>query len=151
MPESARTLFHLRVGDVIVDGARDWLVEGVLVIEGGQRPMRLVRLWDRATDRWLATDGVELILLPGSTTDRPGLPPPDPLVLGTERLLLAGRGGGVVVRSGDCGMRSAERCRYWLYKGAGPLCAWIDDFPGTGLLYGEVVPPNHSIELLPGS
>jgi hypothetical protein len=145
-----RTLFQLQVGDVVLEGGEDWLVEGILVLEGGTHPVRLARLWDGRHDRWLASGGDELVLLRGRPGERPSLPPPTSLVIEGQAMKLVAAGGGAVVRHGDCGSRSADTCRYWRYQGPAAARAWIDDFPAADLLVGAVVSAE-LLDLLPGS
>jgi len=150
MPARERGPGQLQTHDVVCHLGRDWLVEGVIQLEGGGRRRRLARLVDGSEVAWLLADADELVLLRGGIAEAPPTPPPDTLVLDGATFRMSDMGAGRVGHHGDVGSRSSDKCRYWRYCGPGGRRAWLDEFRSTDLLVGEVVAAA-LLDVLPGS
>jgi hypothetical protein len=146
---SVRGPAEAKTHDVITHMERDYVVEGVLRLRVDGGIVRLARLVDAREVRWMLVGWGEIAIL-RAEGERPALPPPDSLHVQGLSFTEHRNGHVSVDRHGDCGPRTQDRCRFWLYTGTGQSRAWIDDFPDGELLLGEVVLPQ-MIDLLPGS
>jgi len=160
-----RTLRDLRTGDVVTLDGRDFLSEGVVSYDEDGHRWVGARLVDGSDVRWCIV-GLERsgdmsvrMLLPDTEAELSGYPP-EALVLGDTRYALDKRGTATCKLDGDLGTLgrtggklagTVERCRWWLYNGAGDDTAiveqWGDDYR---VLRGKKVPAG-TIDLMPGS
>lgn len=161
-----RTIRDVRVGDVLTIDARDFVVEGTIGYDEDGHRWTGARIVDAADVRWLVV-GIERVgasavrLLAYDSENEVTGYPPETIVIGETRYALDKRGTATCKLAGDVGTLSGvkdkrpeghvERCRWWLYNGAGDdtlvLEQWGSDFR---MLRGKKVSPD-TIDLIPGS
>jgi Domain of unknown function (DUF4178) len=160
-----RTLRDLRVGDIVTFDGRDFLCEGVVSYDEDGHRWVGARLVDGSDVQWcvvgLERSGTMSVrLLMPDDAELSGYPP-EALILGETRYALDKRGTATCKLDGDLGTLASraggkltstvERCRWWLYNGAGDDTAiveqWGDDHR---VLRGKKVPAG-TIDLMPGS
>jgi hypothetical protein len=161
-----RTIRELRVGDVLTLDARDFLVEGTIAYDEDGHRWTGARIADGGDVRWLVV-GIERVgasavrLLAHDEENEVTGYPPETIVIGETRYALDKRGTATCKLSGDVGHLTGvkdkrpeghvERCRWWLYGGAGDdtlvLEQWGSDYR---MLRGKKVSPD-TIDLIPGS
>jgi hypothetical protein len=162
-----RSIRDLRVGDVVTMDARDFLVEGTVGYDEDGHRWVGARVVDGSDEKWMVV-GIERsgaapvrVLVHDTETEVAGYPP-EVMVIGDTRYNLDKRGTATCKLAGDLALLAGgkhaerpdghvERCRWWLYNGAGDdtfiLEQWGGDFR---LLRGRKVSPD-TIDLIPGS
>ena len=161
-----RTIRDLRVGDVLTIDGRDFLVEGTIGYDEDGHRWTGAKVVDGADVRWLVV-GIERVgsspvrLMTHDTENEVSGYPPETIVIGELRYGLDKRGTATCKLAGDVGTLSGvkdkrpdahvERCRWWLYNGAGDdtlvLEQWGADYR---VLRGKKVAAD-TIDLIPGS
>ncbi len=156
----------LRVGDVIMHDATDYIVEGVIRYDEAGHHWSMARIVDGTKSCWLLvglerTGGAsKRILNPTNDVELAGYPP-ELIMLGEERYNFDKRGTATTELEGDTGSlggisqnntgAAAHRCRWWNYSAAGPNALlveqWGDDYR---VLVGAKV-SDSEIEMMPGS
>jgi hypothetical protein len=162
-----RTIRDLKVGDVLTMDGKDFLVEGTVGYDEDGHRWLGGRIVDGSDVQWLVV-GMERagaapvrLLRQDTETEVAGYPP-EALVIADIRYALDKRGTATCKLAGDVGNLGGgktagrpeghvERCRWWLYNGAGDdtliLEQWGSDFR---LLRGKKVAAD-TIDLIPGS
>jgi hypothetical protein len=160
-----RGIRDMRPGDVVQQGGRDWVVEGVLHYDEDGHRWVTGRLIDVQDTRWMVV-GMDRI---GSTSVRVmqseesvdlGGYPPEALEVGGKRYQLERRGTATVKIVGDAGAvpggkdlapESVLRCRWWRYQAAGPDCLLVEQWGGDFRVLRGVTVPDDDVDLMPGS
>jgi hypothetical protein len=160
-----RTVRDMRPGDVVQQGGRDWVVEGVLQYDEDGHRWVTGRLIDVQDVRWMVV-GMDRV---GSTSVRVmqsddsvdlGGYPPEALEAGGKRYQLERRGTATVKVTGDTGAvpggkdlapESVLRCRWWRYQAAGPDCLLVEQWGGDFRVLRGVAVPDDDVDLMPGS
>lgn len=154
-PSPTRNIFNLQVGDIVQYMATDWVVEGKLIYDEDGYVWYEYLLQDGERISWLSVDEddtVEVALVePTNQLDISSLPPANPLTYGDETYRQVDSGSAQMSRVGATLRRTAERCDYYDYEGAGnkvlSIEVWGRDMEVT---VGEKINPR-SLTLLPGS
>ena len=113
-----RTVFALKMGDIVQYDARDWVVEGVLVYDEAGFKWLEYLLQDQDEIRWLSVeedDRIELLWMapcPDLDVARPGA---TVLQVAGEQYQLQESGTAQMTRRGNTLNRQAEECRYYDY------------------------------------
>jgi hypothetical protein len=154
----------MRPGDVIQQGGRDWIVEGVLHYDEDGHRWLAGRLIDVQDTRWLfvgmdRTGSSSIRLLQVDDQIDVGGYPPDALESSGKRYPLDRRGTATVKPLGDVGPlplkdlapESVLRCRWWRYQAAGPDCILVEQWGGDfRILRGSTI-PDSDVDLMQGS
>jgi hypothetical protein len=160
-----RTVRELRPGDVVQQGERDWLVEGVLEYDEDGHRWVVGRLVDVSEERWLVVGmdraGSTAAWLMGNDRDvEVGGYPPDALEASGKRYRLERRGTATVKVLGDAGAipgvkgltpESVLRCRWWRYQAAGPDCIIVEQWGGDFRVLRGASVGDSDVEFMPGS
>ena len=160
-----RGFADLRVGDVVMHDAIDYIVEGVIRYDEAGHHWSMARIVDGSKSCWLLvglerTGGAsKRILRPTEEVELGGYPP-ELIMIGDERYSFDKRGTATTALDGDTGTLggaakpgggAAHRCRWWSYSAAGPNALlveqWGDDYR---VLIGATV-NDSQIEMMPGS
>jgi len=160
-----RGVREMRPGDVVQQGGRDWVVEGVLHYDEDGHRWVAGRMIDVQDTRWMVV-GMDRV---GSTAVRMmelddqvdvGGYPPEALSADGKRYQLERRGtatvkvvgdAGVVPGSKDLAPESVLRCRWWRYQAAGPDCLLVEQWGGDFRVLRGMTVPDADIDLMPGS
>ena len=160
-----RGVRDMRPGDIVQQGGRDWVVEGVLHYDEDGHRWIAGRLIDIQDTRWMVV-GMDRV---GSTTVRVmqsddaievGGYPPDALESSGKRYPLERRGTATVKVTGDPGAipgskdmapESVLRCRWWRYQAAGPDCIIVEQWGGDFRVLRGASVPDDDVDLMPGS
>jgi hypothetical protein len=159
-----RTIRDLKVADVLTIDSRDFLVEGVIAYDEDGHRWSGARIVDGKDTQWVVV-GIERIgltpvrlLVQDAEHDVSGYPP-EVMVIGETRYALEKRGTATCKLTGDLGSLtkkdllpdSVERCRWWLYDGAGDDTLVLEQWGGEyRVLRGKKVGTD-TIDLIPGS
>jgi hypothetical protein len=160
-----RTIHDVRVGDVVTQGAQDFLVEGVIQYDEDGHVWRSARVIDGTDTHWLMI-GLERIgpvvlrwLEVDESLELAGYPP-ETLFAGGVRYTLDRRGTASCRFTGDVGRlpgtrsgpaEAVERCRWWKYDAAGDDTLIVEQWSGEyRALRGSTV-NDALIDLIPGS
>jgi len=143
----------LRLRDIVSYQGKDFLVEGLLTYRLSGKSLRLGRLVDGATVRWLeplSDDLDERVLLFEEVTDLSvGAPPPSSVSYQGRSYLPRLSGPAAVEVAGQVPDRVAGTCELWRYRAAGDLYLQIERWPDRMVtLHGESVHKD-MIEVLP--
>ena len=156
-----RPITDVRVGDVVQNGGRDFIVEGVLHYDEDGHRWRSARLVDVDKELWL-TVGLErgtqsLRLLEVDPEVEVSGYPSEKLIAGGNSYTQEARGTATVKTRGDVGALAAggqdqlARCRFWRYGAAGQQSLVVEQWGGLyRVLRGEVT-SGADLELIPGS
>lgn len=160
-----RSFGELRVGDVVVLGGRDFVVEGTVSYDEDGHRWLGARMCDGSDVRWVmvgleGAGGSAVRIYEEDPALHEGGAPPEAIATATARYALERRGianakvlgnaGGVIGRGGKAG--SIKRCRWWRYEGPGGHCALIEEWNGGAMrnLRGRTAGPA-DLDLIPGS
>jgi hypothetical protein len=161
-----RGLRDLRVGDVLTVDGKDFVVEGTINYDEDGHRWVAGRSVDGADVMWLMI-GIERVgtallrVLRQEADHEIAGYPPEVLVIGETRYTLDKRGTATCKMSGELGALGAakdkrpenhvERCRWWLYGGAGEDTLVLEQWGGEyRVLRGKKVSPD-TVDLIPGS
>jgi hypothetical protein len=158
-----RTLRDIRVGDVVEQGGKDFLVEGVIAYEEDGHRWSSARVLDGHDERWLVvgherggTMTVRVMAL-DPAIEISGYPP-EQLDVAETRFTQDKRGTATAQPTGETGAigeggpaGSASRCRWWRYEAAGDDSLLIEQW-GTVfvVLRGKKVDPG-TLDLMQAS
>jgi hypothetical protein len=163
LPE--RNLRDLRPGDVVQQGQRDWLVEGVISYEEDGTRWIASRVTDGERTGWIvagleARHGDAAALLHRDESIEITGYPPETIVVDELRYRLQQRGTAICKFLGDVGPRPGRRdtssevvsrCRWWRYDGAGDDRLLIEQWNGVyWALRGKRL-GSGEIDIIPGS
>jgi hypothetical protein len=152
-----RTVRDVRTDDIVQQGGRDWLVEGVLQYDEDGHAWRSARVSDSGQQRWLLV-GLDrgpvltVRLLSDAKLDLSGYPP-ETLEHDGSSFKLAQRGTATATIVGQIpGLPphdgSTIRCRWWRYQAAGEKVIIVEQWGETfRVLAGETLRPD-DVELL---
>ncbi len=160
-----RTLRELRVGDIVTIDGKDFVSEGVISYDEDGHRWIGGRLVDDNDIRWLVvglerTGAMSIRMMTQDDSSEMTGYPPEALVLGEIRYTLDKRGTATCKLDGDLGTLgrqggklagTVERCRWWLYSGAGDDTAVVEQWGSDyRVLRGKKVGAG-TIELMIGS
>jgi hypothetical protein len=161
-----RTLRDVTVDDVLQQGGRDWLVEGLVQYDEDGHTWRAARVIDAADERWFLiglerqSDLTVRMLTVVKGLELTGYPP-DTLVVDSVSYKLSQRGTATTTTAGALGdipiskVAGSEgkvgRCRWWRYAAAGDKTLIVEQW---GDIYramtGALIAPA-DVDLLAGS
>lgn len=161
-----RGIRDLRVGDVLTIDTKDYVVEGTINYDEDGHRWVAGRSVDGADTVWLVV-GIERVgtallrVLRQEAEHEVSGYPPEAMVIGDIRYTLDKRGTATCKMSGELGALGAakdkrpenhvERCRWWLYNGAGDDTLVLEQWGGEyRVLRGKKVSPD-TVDLIPGS
>jgi len=161
-----RGIRDLRVGDVLTLDTKDYVVEGTINYDEDGHRWVAGRSVDGADTVWLVV-GIERVgtallrVLRQEAEHEVSGYPPEAMVIGDIRYTLDKRGTATCKMSGELGALGAakdkrpenhvERCRWWLYNGAGDDTLVLEQWGGEyRVLRGKKVSPD-TVDLIPGS
>ena len=161
-----RGIRDLRVGDVLTIDTKDYVVEGTINYDEDGHRWVAGRSVDGADTVWLVV-GIERVgtallrVLRQEAEHEVSGYPPEAMVIGETRYTLDKRGTATCKMSGELGALGAakdkrpenhvERCRWWLYNGAGDDTLVLEQWGGEyRVLRGKKVSPD-TVDLIPGS
>jgi len=161
-----RTIRDLRVGDVLTMDGKDFVVEGTIHYDEDGHRWVAGRTVDGADVLWLVV-GIERVgtalvrVLRQEAEHEISGYPSEAIVIGETRYALDKRGTATCKLGGELGALGAakdkrpenhvERCRWWLYNGAGDDTLVLEQWGGEfRVLRGKKVSPD-TIDLIPGS
>ncbi|HTE50486.1 MAG TPA: DUF4178 domain-containing protein [Kofleriaceae bacterium] len=160
-----RGVRDMRPGDVVQQGGRDWVVEGVLHYDEDGHRWIAGRMIDVQDTRWLVV-GMDRV---GSTSVRVmqhddqvdvGGYPPEAIETDGKRYRLERRGTATIKLVGDPGAipgakdlapESVLRCRWWRYQAAGPDCLLVEQWGGDFRVLRGTAIADDDVDLMPGS
>jgi hypothetical protein len=159
-----RTIYELRVGDVVQYDGTDFIVEGALEYDEDGRKWRIGRLVDGDDVRWLVTglgSQTSLRLMRNEDEVEVSGYPPETLHADDVRFTLDKRGTATAHFRGDLGNMpgkrgqtrpdTVDRCRWWRYESPGDDTLLVEQWGGEyRVLRGEHV-TDGVIEMIPGS
>ena len=134
----------LRLRDILSYQGKDYVVEGLLTYRLGGKVLRLARVVDGSTTRWvepLQDDADDRLLI---FDEVPGLdlsvPPPSTISYQSKSYLPKLSGQATVELAGKVPDRLAGGCEVWRYRAAGDVFLQIERWPDrTVTLVGESV------------
>jgi hypothetical protein len=161
-----RGIRDLRVGDVLTIDTKDYVVEGTINYDEDGHRWVAGRSVDGADTVWLVV-GIERVgtallrVLRQEAEHEVSGYPPEAMVIGEIRYTLDKRGTATCKMAGELGALGAakdkrpenhvERCRWWLYNGAGDDTLVLEQWGGEfRMLRGKKVSPD-TVDLIPGS
>jgi hypothetical protein len=160
-----RTIAEIRVGDVLTQGAQDFLVEGVIQYDEDGHVWRSARVSDGTDTRWLMI-GLERVgpavmrwLEVDESLELAGYPP-ETLFASGVRYTLDRRGTASCRFTGEVGRlpgsrgsapETVERCRWWKYDAAGDDTLIVEQWSGEYRALRGTTISDALIELIPGS
>jgi hypothetical protein len=160
-----RTFKEVQVDDILQQGGRDWLVEGVLLYDEDGHAWRAARTVDAPDERWFVIGMDRLgpttvrLLAPAAGVDLSGYPP-ETLQFGGESYTLAKRGTATVVLQGNLGelpgakdvpAGSSTRCRWWRYAAAGEKTLLVEEWSGKYRALAGASVPADDVDMLSAS
>ncbi|SRR6266545_3435510 len=160
-----RSVREMRPGDIVQQGGRDWVVEGVLHYDEDGHRWVAGRMVDIQEVRWMvvgmdrAGTGPLRMMQPDDTIDVGGYPP-EALEAAGKRYQLERRGTATVKMTGDTGSipstkdlapESVLRCRWWRYQAAGPDCVLVEQWGGDFRVLRGAAISDDDVDLMPGS
>jgi hypothetical protein len=160
-----RSVREMRPGDIVQQGGRDWVVEGVLHYDEDGHRWVAGRMVDIQEVRWMvvgmdrAGSGSLRMMQPDDTVEVGGYPPEAMEVAG-KRYQLERRGTATVKMTGDTGSipgtkdlapESVLRCRWWRYQTAGPDCLLVEQWGGDFRVLRGAAISDDDVDLMPGS
>lgn len=151
-PEN-RTIFNLKLGDIIEYQDRYWVIEGKLTYDEDGFIWLEYLLQDQEEVRWLSVeedDAVELTLSkPIRNLDIPRNPP-NPLTYEGETYHCVESGVAQMKREGSVLNRQAEQCHYFEYESEDGKLLSVEDWNGDiEVATGKMINPGE-ITILPG-
>jgi hypothetical protein len=161
-----RTIFDLRVGDVLTIDGKDFLCEGLVSYDEDGHRWSGARIVDGADVRWLVL-GIERagaravrLLAADSSVEVSGFPS-QVMVIGEVRYTLDKRGTATCKLAGDVGALGqataaapgahVERCRWWLYGAAGDDTMIVEQWGNDHRVLRGKISGEGTIDLITGS
>lgn len=153
IPGLRRTVFTLKLGDIVQFDSCDWVVEGVLVYDEAGFQWLEYLLQDQAEIRWLSVeedDRIQVLwMAPYSGLDVSRLGAKQ-LEVGGDRYQLEASGTAQMTRRGNTLNRQAEICCYYDYVAEGGKHLTLEDWEGdVEVTLGQAIQPR-DLNLLPG-
>lgn len=155
LPDGERTVFNLRVGDIVQYAGTDWVVEGQLQYDddGFIWLEYMLQADDRV--RWLSVEEDDRLILgwleayPHLELPNPAQPP-DRLVVDGVTYHQSESGQAKMTRIGNVLNRSAEACDYFDYEAADKQMLSIERWDGDLEVYRGQEIAVYELSLLPG-
>jgi hypothetical protein len=143
----------LRLRDIVSYQGKDYVVEGLLTYRMGGKVLRLARVVDGATVRWvepLADDSDDRLLILDEVTGLDiSAPPPSSISYQGKTYLPKLSGQATVEVAGKIPDRLAGSCEVWRYRAAGDVFLQIERWSDrTVTLAGESVHKD-MVDILP--
>ena len=161
-----RGIRDLRVGDVLTIDTKDYVVEGTINYDEDGHRWVAGRTVDGQDVIWLVV-GIERVgtsplrVLRQETEHEVSGYPPEALVIGETRYALDKRGTATCKMNGELGSLGAakdkrpenhvERCRWWLYNGAGDDTLVLEQWGGEYRVLRGKKTTTDTVDLIPGS